>query len=168
VGLALIGLGALAVVANSIAAGHILGDLLFLLGAVLWTGYALAFRRAGLAPWEAAGLVAIWSFLAVVPFGAPELIHSIAVAPAGAVLGQVFFQGLISGVVSLLAYTLAVSNLGPARATAITAIVPVTAGLAAIVFLGEDITLVTATGATVTTLGVLFASGAFKAPFARD
>ncbi|MBP0650491.1 hypothetical protein J8J40_25940, partial [Mycobacterium tuberculosis] len=65
------------------------------------------------------------------------------------------------------AYTVAVAFLGAARATALTAVVPVTAGLAAIAFLGEGISIAAAAGASVTVIGVLFASGVARAPFAR-
>ncbi|MBP0657334.1 EamA family transporter, partial [Mycobacterium tuberculosis] len=75
------------------------------------------------------------------PFGLPSLIHALADGAAPAVLGQLFFQGVVSGVVSFLAYTVAVAFLGAARATALTAVVPVTAGLAAIAFLGEGISI---------------------------
>lgn len=167
VGLGLIGLGALGVLGDAIGRGAFGGDLLFLVGALMWACYALAFRRSGLSPLAAAGVVALWSFVVAAPFGLPSLVSALTSGAGPALAGQLFFQGVVSGVVSFLAYTLAVAWLGAARATALTAVVPVTAGLAAIAWLGESMSLAAAAGASVTMLGVLFASGAVKAPFAR-
>lgn len=167
VGLGLIGLGAIGVLIDAVGRGALGGDLLFLAGALMWACYALAFRRSGLSPLAAAGVVALWSFVLAAPFGLPSLVRAVADGAAPALAGQLLFQGVISGVVSFLAYTLAVAWLGAARATALTAVVPVTAGLAAIAWLGESMSLTAATGASITMLGVLFASGAVKAPFAR-
>lgn len=167
VGLGLIGLGALGVVVDSVLRGVVGGDLLFLAGALLWACYALAYRRSGLSPLAAAGVVALWSFVLAAPFGLPSLVHAVAAGAWSPLAGQLFFQGIVSGVVSFLAYTLAVSYLGAAKATALTAVVPVTAGLAAIAWLGETMSLTAATGASITVVGVVFASGALRAPFAR-
>jgi drug/metabolite transporter (DMT)-like permease len=167
VGLGLIGLGALGVVVDSVLRGVVGGDLLFLAGAVLWACYALAYRRSGLSPLAAAGLVALWSFVLAAPFGLPSLVHAVAAGAWVPLAGQLFFQGVVSGVVSFLAYTLAVSYLGASRATALTAVVPVTAGLAAIAWLGETMSLTAAAGASITVVGVVFASGALRAPFVR-
>lgn len=167
VGLGLIGLGALGVVVDSVLRGVVGGDLLFLAGALLWACYALAYRRSGLSPLAAAGVVALWSFVLAAPFGLPSLVHAVAAGAWGPLAGQLFFQGIVSGVVSFLAYTLAVSYLGAAKATALTAVVPVTAGLAAIAWHGETMSLTAAAGASITVVGVVFASGALRAPFAR-
>jgi drug/metabolite transporter (DMT)-like permease len=167
IGLGLIGVGALAVLVDAVGRGALGGDGLFLLGALMWACYALAFRLSGLTPIAATGLVALWSFVAAAPFGLPSLVAAVEAGAGAALLGQLFFQGIVSGVVSILAYTLAVAWLGAARATALTAVVPVTAGLAAIAFLGEAVSVTAAAGATVTVLGVLFASGAVKGPFGR-
>lgn len=163
-GLALIALGVAGILLHGIAAGTIFGHLLFLLGALLWTGYAMAFRLSGLKPIEAAAIVAIWSSLMILPLGLPRLIETAAVLPASVLLTQVFVQGVISGVMSILAYTLAVKHLGPSKATAATAIAPVAIGLAAVPVLGESITLFSAISLTLTTIGVFFASGAVKVP----
>ena len=74
-------------------------------------------------------------------------------------LEQLLVQVLIAGVLSLLAYTTAVRYLGPARATAVTAIKPATATIASVFQLNEVPGVIKAGGTLFLICGVLLASG---------
>lgn len=164
-GLAMIGLGALGTLFHGALTGVLAGQLLFVVGAVFWAGYAIAFRLAGLKAIEATAIVAVWSALLVLPVGLPRLVAVAEVAPLGDLAAQLLIQGVVSGIVSILAYTIAVASLGAARATAATAITPVVIGLVAIPVLGETVTPTAALFLVTTTFGVALASGAVGGPF---
>jgi drug/metabolite transporter (DMT)-like permease len=131
------------------------GDLLFLVAAAAWAGYTLAFRRSGLTPWQGAALVNAWSALLLVPlvlvFGAPKL----ATAPVRDLLFQLLWQGLLAGVLGLVAYTAAVARLGPARASLSGALVPPLTAAGAALLLGEALTPLTAASAVAVALGIV-------------
>jgi drug/metabolite transporter (DMT)-like permease len=163
-GVALITLGALAITGSGLLAldqGHWRGHLIILGAAMSWSIYTVAFRRSGLSAVQAAACVSLWSTLLLIPFGAPRIIAALEVAAPAALMQQVLLQGLVAGVLSLLTYTTAVKYLGPSRATAITALTPATATLAAVFVLGEVPGLVEATGSLLIICGVLLASGLF-------
>ncbi|WP_298932415.1 EamA family transporter [uncultured Ramlibacter sp.] len=115
------------------------GDLLFLLAALAWAVYTLAFRRSGLTPWQGAALVNAWSallLLLVLPWlGAPRLLT----APWPDLAFQVVWQGGIAGVLGLVTYTAAVVRLGAARAALSSALVPPMTALGAFWVLGEPL-----------------------------
>ena len=52
------------------------GHLLLLTGACLWGIYTHAYRRSGLSALQAAALIGFWSFLILLPFGVPPLVHA--------------------------------------------------------------------------------------------
>lgn len=139
--------------------GQSRGHLLFLSGALLWAIYTLAFRRAGIGAWHGAALVNFYSILAFLPFYAwhgsrlPQ-----ASWPELALQGV--SQGLLSGIVALLAYGIAVRRLGGPRAAVFISLTPVIAALIAIPALGEWPDAVTTLGIAAVSLGVALASGA--------
>jgi drug/metabolite transporter (DMT)-like permease len=137
------------------------GHLLFLSGAFLWAIYTLAFRRARIGAWHGAALINFYSILAFLPVYAwhgsrlpqtswPELAL------------QGVSQGLLSGIVALLAYGIAVRRLGGPRAAVFISLTPVIAALIAIPALGEWPDAVTMLGIAAVSLGVALASGAIR------
>jgi drug/metabolite transporter (DMT)-like permease len=139
--------------------GHWRGHLLFLTGAFLWALYTLAFRRACIGAWHAAALINAYSIVAFAPVylwtgsGLPQA--------SWAELGlQSLSQGVLSGIVALLAYGIAVQRLGAPRAAVFISLTPAIAALIAIPVLGEWPDAATALGIAAVTIGVALASGA--------
>ena len=164
VGLLLIAFGVVLMGANSLtASSHAwIGDILFLLAAIAWGGYGIAFRKSNLSPWQAAAIVNTWSALLLLPivvfYGVDGFFK---VAPATLIV-QFFFQGVLAGVFGLVTYTFAVRQLGAASAAAFGALVPVLSALGGWLILSEAITALVAVAALVATAGVVFALGWFE------
>jgi len=71
---------------------------------------------------------------------------------------QLIYQGPLTGIVALLVYTRAVAILGATRASAFTALLPLSAMLLAIPVIGEWPSLGNAIGAVLAAAGVLLAT----------
>jgi drug/metabolite transporter (DMT)-like permease len=140
------------------------GHLLLLTGACLWGIYTHAYRRSGLSALQAAALIGLWSFLILLPFGAPSLVDAIGDGLAGPVILQAVLQGLLSGVAGIVLYGMAVDRLGASRAAAVSPLSIVLAGLIAIPVLGEIPDAAARVGIILATLGVVLASGVFSQP----
>ncbi len=127
-------------------------------GAVLWASYTHAFRRSGLSALQASALIAIWSFLIM---AALALVFGISLprAPLPEIGLQVLSQGILSGLVAMLAYGTAVRTLGGTQAAAFTALTPVLATLGGGFLLGEQIGLAEISAAIITGIGVALSTG---------
>lgn len=164
VGLACIAIGMALFAAGSFSPGSLnwRGDLLFLAAAVLWTVYSLAFGHCGLTPWQAAAFVNGWSTLLLLPLvwivGAPRLLA----APWPDVALQAMGQGVVAGVLGLVAYTAAIARLGAARASLSAALVPVLTTLGAAYWMGEAITGPVLVALALIVPGIVLASGAVR------
>ena len=138
------------------------GDLLFMLAAMAWAGYTLAFRRSGLTPWQGAAVVNMWSLLALLVMlpwtGAPRLLT----APWQDVLMQALGQGVMAGLLGLVAYMAAVARLGSARAALSSALVPALTALGGNWVLGEPAGPVTWGAAALVAFGIVLASGVLR------
>ncbi|MDF2618176.1 MAG: protein of unknown function transrane [Xanthobacteraceae bacterium] len=138
------------------------GHVLLLTGALMWSGYTLAFRRTGMKPTEIVGLTGVWSIAILTPFGLPGVIDALQQGYVREVLFQLFMQGLLSGVVALVAFGIAIEKLGSTRAAAFTGLVPALAAIIAVPALGEHPDLAAIIGVVATGIGVTLASGAFS------
>ena len=139
VGCAIIVVSAGAIIAGWLVNGNVaeLAGAPFLLAAAIgWATYTAVFRHSGLGPLEASGYVGLYSMVLLIPLLAwhPELLTGM--PPATMALHAVT-QGLLAGVVSVMAYGVAIRRLGPVRAISFTALVPVCAALGGMLFLGE-------------------------------
>ncbi len=161
-GLGLIGLATLLIGGSAMLAGLGGGRLAILAGAALWAVYTLAFRRSGLTPLAAAGLVGAWSSLVLLPFAIFVDGPAILAADPRILAGQVLSQGILSGVVALVCYGAAVARLGASRAVVITALAPPLAALIAVPVLGEVPGIPAIAGIIAAVAGVVLASGAVK------
>jgi drug/metabolite transporter (DMT)-like permease len=138
----------------------LLGHALFLTASLSWAGYTVAMRRSGLKPLHVVAIVVFWSaasylpiYLAFLPKGLSEVDWPI--------IGlQVIFQGVLTSVVSLIAFNFAVSRLGATRGAMLAALVPALAALLAIPVLNEWPTMSEWFGIALVTFGVLLGSGA--------
>ncbi len=164
-GIALITLGVLAISGEGIAslAGDTWRGALAILGAAFaWSLYTVAFRYSRLSGVEAAAFVGVWSLVVLLPFEAGNIWTAVQATPVTLLAQQLVTQGLLAGVVSLLTYTTAVRHLGPARATALTALTPPAALLTATLLLGEHPQVEELIGCGFIVAGVVAASGALS------
>ncbi|MDQ0510320.1 DMT family transporter [Ancylobacter amanitiformis] len=138
------------------------GHLLLLCGATMWAGYTLAFRRTGMKATEIVGLIGLWSVIILTPFGLPGVVQAVSDGYGREVLVQLVVQGVLSGVVALVAFGIAIQRLGSSRAAAFTGLVPALAALIAVPVLGEHPDAAAIAGVVATGFGVALASGAFS------
>ena len=137
------------------------GDLLFIVGAIVWSIFAVLARAWRVEPVRGTALVAVISLVGYVPLHFALLPSKFGTAPLIDIAGQAFYQGFLSMIISLLLFTRAVRALGASLTTMITAFVPVTAALSALVILGEPLTVFTSVAIVLVTIGMLGAvSGA--------
>jgi len=154
--------GVFAIAGRSIAdadASTSFGHILLLLAALNYAVYTLAFRASGLTPIEATGIVAFWSLLMILPFGTMPVIEAIRAGHLHEVAFQLVLQGVLSGIIALVAFNTGIERLGASNGAAFVALVPVVATLLAIPILGEWPDLAAIVGVATTSLGVLLASG---------
>ncbi len=135
------------------------GHLLLLTGACLWGIYTHAYRRSGLSALQAAALVALWSFLILLPFGAPPLVQALENGLARAVIFHAILQGCVAGVGGIVLYGIAIDHLGASPAAAVSPLSIVLAALLAIPVLNEIPSPAAWIGIILATLGVVLASG---------
>ncbi len=149
-----------AAVTGASAAGAWRGDLLFLCAAFAWGIYAVAFRRSGMSAWQAAAFINGWSLVALV---ALRVALGKGISPNGTsqtLLVQFLAQGILSGLIGGWLFGVAVSAIGPSRAAAIGALVPVLVALGGALVLGEVPSLAVAAGGLIVALGVVLSTGA--------
>jgi drug/metabolite transporter (DMT)-like permease len=160
-GLGLIAVGIVAIVGFSAVTGTGAwrGHLLLLGAAGMWAVYTLAFKRSGLTAIEAAAFVAVWSTIILLPLGLPALVRTVAAGHAVDVIVQATVQGVLSGVLAIVLYGVAITRLGATRGAALTALVPVLAAALSVPLLGEWPTSGTVCAITATTFGVMLAAG---------
>ena len=154
--------GVFAIAGRSLAeadANTSLDHLLLLLASLNYAGYTLGFRRSGLTPIEATGVVAFWSLLMILPFGTLPVIEELRAGHLHEIVFQAVLQGVLSGIVALVAFNTGIDRLGASKGAAFVALVPVVATLLAIPILGEWPDLAAIIGVATTSLGVLLASG---------
>ncbi|OWZ93342.1 EamA family transporter [Sinorhizobium sp. LM21] len=126
--------------------------------ATLWAIYTHAFRRSGLSPLQGSALIAIWSFL--IHLGLAACFGTtLASVPVQEIALQVTSQGILSGLVAMVAYGFAVKSLGGTQAAAFTALTPVLAMIGGAVLLGEQIGPFEILAAVVTATGVALSTG---------
>jgi drug/metabolite transporter (DMT)-like permease len=139
--------------------GDLAGAPWLLTASLAWAAYAVAYRGSGLTPIEATAIVGFWSSLMLLPLAfvlesrLPELTAAEWAAQTG-------LQGVLSGVISVAAFALAIRELGAARAAAFSALVPVLTALGGWVFLGEAPAAAAAAAIVVTTIGVALVNSA--------
>ena len=142
------------------ADGAWIGHILFVTGAFLFASYSIALRRSGLTGMEAVALVAIWSCAFYLPVYILWLHPRLLELPAASLVFPAFYQGLVTNVISLIAYARAVSILGPSRASPFAALIPAVTALLGILLLGENPGSADWAGIACVSAGVYLATGA--------
>jgi drug/metabolite transporter (DMT)-like permease len=136
-----------------------LSHALLLAGAFMWAAYTIAYKKSGLTSLEATAIVSIWSALLLAPFGIPSLITAMHSGLAGALVLQTIIQGVLSGVVAIVLYGIALTNLGATAGSAFVALVPGLAALIAVPALAELPSRATVVGIILSTAGVALLTG---------
>lgn len=137
-----------------------LGDLMFASAGMMWALFSVISRRWGVSPVAGTAVVSVLSAAVYVPIyllavGADRLL---ATAPS-MLLAQVIVQGVLSGVVAVIAFSKAVQLLGPGRAASFPAMVPAVAILLGIPVAGEIPTLLQFSGLVLVSIGLLVTIG---------
>jgi drug/metabolite transporter (DMT)-like permease len=138
-----------------------IGDVLFLLAAIAWGGYGIAFRRSGLTPWQGAALVNLWSAILLLPVVLIAGIDGFARADSTTLIVQTVWQSIVAGLFGLVTYTTSVRYLGASAAAAFGALVPVLSAVGGWIILGEAMTPTVVSASLLATFGVTFAVGIF-------
>jgi drug/metabolite transporter (DMT)-like permease len=160
VGLAAAVAALIAIGGPALLTGQGIGFLLIPTGAFVWAIYTLAFRRANVDPVVAAGIIAAWSTILLLPLAIVQSPSELFRAGPAVFAGQVLSQSVLSGVVALVCYGAAVRMLGSSRAAIFSALVPALAALIAVPWLGEIPTALTVAGIVLAVVGVALGSGA--------
>ena len=129
-------IGGQALLANR-ASGEWRGDLLFLLGSILFASYTLAQRRSGLSSWHTTALVNVTSGLVFTPIYLGFLQPTLLSAPIADVVTQVLAQGVGVAILGLVFYAEATRRLGATRAAMFGALTPALSVILSIPILGE-------------------------------
>ncbi len=136
--------------------GTLRGDAMFLLSALMWALFATLQRRWRVDPVRATAAVSLLSALAMLPavalLGAGQGLLALSVAD---LVLQALVQGLLVGVLAILAFTKSVAILGAARAAFFPALVPALALLIGIPVAGEMPGPTHWLGLAIVTLGLL-------------
>ena len=136
------------------------GDVLFALSSVLWAGFTLLLRYWRLDAVRASALVAVLSMIVALPvYLAWHGADHVANLPMGALAVQGLMQGLVQGVITLLAYTCSIAILGVSRAVLFPAIVPAISILIGIPLIGEIPSRLQLVGLGLVSAGLLIAVG---------
>jgi drug/metabolite transporter (DMT)-like permease len=137
-----------------------LGDAMFLAAGLMWAGFTVLSKRWAVGPVEATVVVSVLSGAVLVPVVAATTgFGRILALPAWDLATQLLVQGVLSGVVAVLAFTAAVRWLGASRAAAFPALVPVSATLIGIPVAHEVPNLLQALGLLVVVAGLALAVG---------
>ena len=139
------------------------GDLLFVRSSALWAGFTILLRYWRLDAVRATAVVAVLSMCVAVPayVGYRDPDH-IAQLPVGALAVQGLMQGLVQGVLTLMAYSRAIAILGVSRAVLFPAIVPAISILIGIPLIGEIPSQLQIVGLGLVSIGLLIAVGVLK------
>jgi drug/metabolite transporter (DMT)-like permease len=131
------------------------GDLLFLAASCCWAVYTLLVRLWRIGAAEATLSLALWAAPVYLPVWWFLLPSKIAAATPGAILYQLAYQGVVATLLAGFLFTRAVTALGAPRTTAITALVPGIAAIAAWPLLGEPLGILGLMGVALVSAGMM-------------
>jgi drug/metabolite transporter (DMT)-like permease len=162
-GLALIGAGLLTLATESIRSTQLtmLGDVLFVLGAICWGVYTVQLKRLALTPLEIVGTLTMVTLVLYLPVYLFALPKHISTAPWQDIALQAFYQGVLANCLQMFLYIRAVHILGASRMGIMMALVPAIAALSAGPILGEPLTAAILSGLVLVGAGVAFSQKKF-------
>jgi drug/metabolite transporter (DMT)-like permease len=131
------------------------GDAMFAVAGLMWAAFSVLAKRWGLGPMQATAAVSVISAAIYTPvyLAGDGMERLLAVAPS-MLVAQIVVQGMLSGVVAVLAFTRAVQLLGPGKAALFPALVPATAVLIGIPVAGEIPAAIQVGGIALATIGL--------------
>lgn len=139
------------------------GDAMFATAGLMWAGFAVLSKRWGISPMASTAAVSVLAAFIYVPvylaFVGPERLMAVPFRVLGP---QIIVQGVLSGVVAVVAFSRAVQLLGTSRASIFPAMVPAAAILLGVPIVGEFPTVLQGTGLVVVTTGLLVALGIIR------
>ena len=144
---------------DAMESGQTIGHLLFLGSALAWAFYTVAMRRARLGGLHAAAIGAVGALILYLPAYLMVAGTSLAGTPWGDIALQVFVQGILTAIVSLIFYGRAVSILGASSGAAFAALSPAMTAVMAIPILGEWPTAMDWIAIAAISVGVYVVSG---------
>ncbi|MGL6162506.1 DMT family transporter [Microbulbifer sp.] len=100
------------------------GHLILLFTGVMWAGYTLVVRRAGIPALHATAIVAVGSAILYLPVYVAVLPKQLAVAPMPDIVAQAVFQGVFVSVVAVFAFNRSSELLGPVAGATLPALIP--------------------------------------------
>ena len=169
VGVALIvaGLVVIASHAGTMGGGMVwIGDLLFIAAGLSWTGFTILIKRWALGALAVTAAVSVVSAIIVVPamliWGDPSRIVAL---PIGSLIAQLIVQGVLSGVLAVIAFGIAIRHLGAAKAGLFPAIVPAATLTMGFLLTGAMPSAAEWIGAALATLGLVTAIGLIRPLF---
>lgn len=125
-----------------------IGDLLFVCASSTWAMYSVMARKYKVDPVQATIAFTVFAVLCYVPLygllayvqALPfDLVSHLADAPRSEIAMQMLMQGVGSGIIGNIGFTMMLKSFGPVRTTMMTALVPSLAALSAVFFLGEPL-----------------------------
>jgi drug/metabolite transporter (DMT)-like permease len=136
-----------------------IGQAIFLSATLLWAAYTVALRKARLDGLHATAIACVASLIVYIPIYLALFGPRVFAAPWRELAWQSLYQGVLTGVLSLVLFGRAVALLGASAAGAFIALGPVIATLLAIPILNEWPTIEDWTGIAMISVGVYLASG---------
>lgn len=135
--------------------GHWRGDLCFLGAALSWALFAVACRAWDVRPMQGAVIVCTFAMFAYVPAYLVLATPQFDQVATGELLFQAVYQGVLATIVTMFAFTRAISILGAATTMMMTAAVPGIVTLSAGPLLGEIPSSLALAGVALVTMGVI-------------
>jgi drug/metabolite transporter (DMT)-like permease len=137
-----------------------IGDAMFAGAGLLWATFTLLCRRWQVPPVAGTAIVSVVSGAVMLPWAlASQGLAHYTSLPISTLVLQLLVQGLLAGVLSVIAYTHAVKLIGAARAAVFPALVPAAAILIGIPVAGEWPTALQWAGLGLVSTGLLVAIG---------
>ena len=161
IGLALVALALALIGIEGAHTGTWQGYALFLLAGVMWASFTVGTRFWGLRPLTNVAVISVTSLIWYVPMVLAFDPTAIFTAPWREPALQLWYQGLMAGVLAPIMYTRAIQTIGPQRAALVMVMVPVLATLMAWALLDEAPGPLTIAGMILVLPGLALAAGAF-------
>jgi drug/metabolite transporter (DMT)-like permease len=136
------------------------GDALIIGASVAWAAYSVLVRKWAFDPWLLTRVVALGSAIIYLPIYALFLPKGLDTVPTSMLVLQGLYQGLGPTILAMILFLRAVAILGAERTGALVALVPVIAGLGAVVVLNEPLTPWLIAGMALVSLGAFLSSRA--------
>lgn len=136
-----------------------IGDLIWAASGVMWGVFTFLLKRWQVSPSDAVAAVGIPSILIFLPIYLAATGGTLPPVSGAAIAAQVFFQGVLGGLLGILAYGVTVRRLGAGRAAVFPSFTPAVATVLAVPVLGEVPTVPELIGMALAAAGLLMALG---------